>query len=140
MTEVCKPFTYACFTLSFLCHKDRLLNGYCFGFKQKFASYRLKKLKLYKNLSALYICDICRQQSEDGERNGSDDDDEEKPGKRVIGPRKKFEWDDKLRSVPWLTESPFFSSHVRYFFIMMMEYLLLFFFFCLGHCYVIWCG
>uniref|UniRef100_H3CGZ4 Ubinuclein middle domain-containing protein n=1 Tax=Tetraodon nigroviridis TaxID=99883 RepID=H3CGZ4_TETNG len=40
-----------------------------------------------------------KQQSEDGERNGSDDDDEEKPGKRVIGPRKKFEWDEKLRSL-----------------------------------------
>ncbi|XP_056136619.1 ubinuclein-2-like [Lampris incognitus] len=40
-----------------------------------------------------------KQQSEEGERNGSEDDDEEKPGKRVIGPRKKFVWDDKLRSL-----------------------------------------
>lgn len=38
-----------------------------------------------------------RQQIEDGEKNGSEDDDEEKPGKRVMGPRKKFIWDDKLR-------------------------------------------
>lgn len=42
---------------------------------------------------------LCRQQSEEGEKNGSEDDDEEKPGKRVMGPRKKFVWDDKLRSV-----------------------------------------
>lgn len=38
-----------------------------------------------------------RQQSEEGERNGSEEEDEEKPGKRVMGPRKKFVWDDKLR-------------------------------------------
>lgn len=38
-----------------------------------------------------------RQQSEEGEKNGSEDDDEEKPGKRIMGPRKKFVWDDKLR-------------------------------------------
>lgn len=42
---------------------------------------------------------VHRQQSEEGEKNGSEDDDEEKPGKRVMGPRKKFIWDDKLRSV-----------------------------------------
>lgn len=42
---------------------------------------------------------VHRQQSEEGEKNGSEDDDEEKPGKRVMGPRKKFLWDDKLRSV-----------------------------------------
>ncbi|XP_016373987.1 ubinuclein-2-like [Sinocyclocheilus rhinocerous] len=40
-----------------------------------------------------------KQQIEDGEKNGSEDDDEEKPGKRVIGPRKKFIWDDKLRTL-----------------------------------------
>lgn len=45
---------------------------------------------------------VCRQQSEEGEKNGSEDDDEEKPGKRVMGPRKKFIWDDKLRSVSLL--------------------------------------
>lgn len=39
----------------------------------------------------------CRQQSEEGDRNGSEEEDEEKPGKRVMGPRKKFVWDDKLR-------------------------------------------
>lgn len=42
-----------------------------------------------------------RQQSEEGEKNGSEDEDEEKPGKRVMGPRKKFVWDDKLRWVWW---------------------------------------
>lgn len=50
----------------------------------------------------LYLYDgllsVHRQQSEEGEKNGSEDDDEEKPGKRVMGPRKKFLWDDKLRS------------------------------------------
>ncbi|KAK7144290.1 hypothetical protein R3I94_010643 [Phoxinus phoxinus] len=40
-----------------------------------------------------------KQQIEDGEKNGSEDDDEEKPGKRVMGPRKKFIWDDKLRTL-----------------------------------------
>ncbi|XP_072318429.1 ubinuclein-1-like isoform X2 [Eucyclogobius newberryi] len=40
-----------------------------------------------------------KQQSEEGEKNGSDDEDEEKPGKRVMGPRKKFIWDDKLRAL-----------------------------------------
>lgn len=40
-----------------------------------------------------------KQQIEDGEKNGSEDDDEEKPGKRVMGPRKKFIWDDKLRAL-----------------------------------------
>lgn len=38
-----------------------------------------------------------RQQSEEGDKNGSEEEDEEKPGKRVMGPRKKFVWDDKLR-------------------------------------------
>ncbi|XP_059415009.1 ubinuclein-2-like isoform X2 [Carassius carassius] len=42
---------------------------------------------------------VTKQQTEDGDRNGSEDDDEEKPGKRVMGPRKKFVWDDKLRSL-----------------------------------------
>lgn len=40
---------------------------------------------------------MCRQQSEEGEKNGSEEEDEEKPGKRVMGPRKKFVWNDKLR-------------------------------------------
>lgn len=44
---------------------------------------------------------VHRQQSEEGEKNGSEEDDEEKPGKRVMGPRKKFVWDDKLRWVWW---------------------------------------
>nr|XP_020478680.1 ubinuclein-2-like isoform X2 [Monopterus albus] len=45
------------------------------------------------------IAKVAKQQSEEGEKNGSEDDDEEKPGKRVMGPRKKFIWDDKLRSL-----------------------------------------
>ncbi|XP_070703436.1 ubinuclein-2b isoform X2 [Pempheris klunzingeri] len=43
------------------------------------------------------IAKVAKQQSEEGEKNGSEDDDEEKPGKRVMGPRKKFVWDEKLR-------------------------------------------
>lgn len=46
-------------------------------------------------IDCVHVCH--RQQIEDGEKNGSEDDDEEKPGKRVMGPRKKFIWDDKLR-------------------------------------------
>nr|XP_061791938.1 ubinuclein-2-like [Nerophis lumbriciformis] len=42
---------------------------------------------------------VAKQQSEEGERNGSEEEDEEKPGKRVMGPRKKFVWDDKLRTL-----------------------------------------
>ncbi|XP_026076370.1 ubinuclein-2-like isoform X2 [Carassius auratus] len=42
---------------------------------------------------------VTKQQTEDGDRNGSEDDDDEKPGKRVMGPRKKFVWDDTLRSL-----------------------------------------
>ncbi|KAK2916928.1 hypothetical protein Q8A67_001302 [Cirrhinus molitorella] len=42
---------------------------------------------------------VAKQHTEDGDRNGSEDDDDEKPGKRVMGPRKKFLWDDKLRSL-----------------------------------------
>ncbi|KAJ8363457.1 hypothetical protein SKAU_G00122880 [Synaphobranchus kaupii] len=40
-----------------------------------------------------------KQQSEEGEKNGSEEEDEEKPGKRVMGPRKKFIWDDRLRTL-----------------------------------------
>uniref|UniRef100_A0A452FW31 Ubinuclein 2 n=1 Tax=Capra hircus TaxID=9925 RepID=A0A452FW31_CAPHI len=36
---------------------------------------------------------------EEREKNGSEEDDEEKPGKRVIGPRKKFHWDDTIRTL-----------------------------------------
>uniref|UniRef100_A0A673BMM7 Ubinuclein 2b n=1 Tax=Sphaeramia orbicularis TaxID=375764 RepID=A0A673BMM7_9TELE len=45
------------------------------------------------------IAKVAKQQSEEGEKNGSEEDDEEKPGKRVMGPRKKFVWDDKLRTL-----------------------------------------
>ncbi|XP_058877674.1 ubinuclein-2-like isoform X2 [Acipenser ruthenus] len=36
---------------------------------------------------------------EDRERNGSEDEDDEKPGKRVMGPRKKFHWDENIRAL-----------------------------------------
>ncbi|XP_059113565.1 ubinuclein-2 isoform X1 [Peromyscus eremicus] len=39
------------------------------------------------------------QTDEEREKNGSEDDDDEKPGKRVIGPRKKFHWDDTIRTL-----------------------------------------
>uniref|UniRef100_A0A8C9Z8H2 Ubinuclein 2a n=1 Tax=Sander lucioperca TaxID=283035 RepID=A0A8C9Z8H2_SANLU len=42
---------------------------------------------------------VAKQQSEEGDKNGSEEEDEEKPGKRVMGPRKKFVWDDKLRNL-----------------------------------------
>uniref|UniRef100_A0A096MCB4 Ubinuclein 2a n=1 Tax=Poecilia formosa TaxID=48698 RepID=A0A096MCB4_POEFO len=42
---------------------------------------------------------VAKQQSEEGDRNGSEEEDDEKPGKRVMGPRKKFIWDDKLRTL-----------------------------------------
>ncbi|XP_068607305.1 ubinuclein-2-like [Brachionichthys hirsutus] len=42
---------------------------------------------------------VAKQQSEEGEKNGSEEEDEEKPGKRVMGPRKKFVWDEKLRNL-----------------------------------------
>ncbi|XP_034043554.1 ubinuclein-2-like isoform X2 [Thalassophryne amazonica] len=38
-------------------------------------------------------------QSEEGDKNGSGEEDDEKPGKRVFGPRKKFFWDEKLRNL-----------------------------------------
>ncbi|XP_067293454.1 ubinuclein-2b, partial [Pseudorasbora parva] len=39
------------------------------------------------------------QHTEDCDRNGSEEEDDEKPGRRVMGPRKKFVWDDKLRTL-----------------------------------------
>ncbi|XP_051742673.1 ubinuclein-2b isoform X3 [Ctenopharyngodon idella] len=42
---------------------------------------------------------VAKQQNEDGDRNGSEEEDDEKPGRRVMGPRKKFVWDDKLRTL-----------------------------------------
>nr|XP_020016028.1 ubinuclein-2 isoform X2 [Castor canadensis] len=39
------------------------------------------------------------QTDEEREKNGSEEDDEERPGKRVIGPRKKFHWDDTIRTL-----------------------------------------
>lgn len=43
------------------------------------------------------VLDPSRQQPGEGEKNGSEEEDEGKPGKRMMGPRKKFVWDDKLR-------------------------------------------
>ncbi|KAK3508120.1 hypothetical protein QTP70_014682, partial [Hemibagrus guttatus] len=45
------------------------------------------------------LAKVAKQQSEEGEKNGSEEEDEERPGKRVMGPRKKFVWDDKLRAL-----------------------------------------
>ncbi|KPP75284.1 ubinuclein-2-like [Scleropages formosus] len=42
---------------------------------------------------------VAKQQSEEGEKNGLQEEDEEKPGRRMAGPRKKFVWDDKLRTL-----------------------------------------
>ncbi|OWK59339.1 Ubinuclein-2 [Lonchura striata] len=39
------------------------------------------------------------QAEDEREKNGSEEDDDEKPGKRVVGPRKKFHWDDTVRSL-----------------------------------------
>ncbi|XP_044157295.1 ubinuclein-2 isoform X1 [Bufo gargarizans] len=39
------------------------------------------------------------QADDDRERNPSEEEDEEKPGKRVMGPRKKFCWDDTIRNL-----------------------------------------
>ncbi|KAG8523325.1 Ubinuclein-2, partial [Galemys pyrenaicus] len=39
------------------------------------------------------------QTDEEREKNASEEDDDEKPGKRVIGPRKKFHWDDTIRTL-----------------------------------------
>lgn len=89
-------------------------------------------------MTVLYICVICRHQSEEGERNGSEDDDEEKPGKRVIGPRKKFAWDEKLRSVPWIMESASFASIFFNYNLYHSDGIFTYLFFVLGHCYVIW--
>ncbi|KAJ7992724.1 hypothetical protein DPEC_G00281640 [Dallia pectoralis] len=45
------------------------------------------------------IAKVAKQQSEEGDKNGSEEEDEDKPGKRVMGPRKKFVWDEKLRTL-----------------------------------------
>ncbi|KAG8556385.1 hypothetical protein GDO81_018051 [Engystomops pustulosus] len=39
------------------------------------------------------------QADDDRDRNPSEEEDEEKPGKRVMGPRKKFCWDDTIRNL-----------------------------------------
>ncbi|XP_048356861.1 ubinuclein-2 [Sphaerodactylus townsendi] len=39
------------------------------------------------------------QAEDEREKNGSEEEDDEKPGKRVAGPRKKFHWDDTVRSL-----------------------------------------
>ncbi|XP_048846834.1 ubinuclein-2-like isoform X2 [Brienomyrus brachyistius] len=40
-----------------------------------------------------------KQQSEELERNASEEEDEEKPGRKAAGLRKKFIWDDRLRTL-----------------------------------------
>ncbi|XP_053325023.1 ubinuclein-2 [Spea bombifrons] len=39
------------------------------------------------------------QGEEDRDKNPSEEEDDEKPGKRVMGPRKKFCWDDRIRNL-----------------------------------------
>ncbi|XP_054844059.1 ubinuclein-2 [Eublepharis macularius] len=39
------------------------------------------------------------QAEDERDKNGSEEEDDEKPGKRVAGPRKKFHWDDTVRSL-----------------------------------------
>ncbi|XP_030062977.1 ubinuclein-2 isoform X2 [Microcaecilia unicolor] len=39
------------------------------------------------------------QAEEEREKNGSEEDDDEKPGKRVMGPRKKFCWNETVRAL-----------------------------------------
>uniref|UniRef100_A0A8D0CAL6 Ubinuclein 2 n=1 Tax=Salvator merianae TaxID=96440 RepID=A0A8D0CAL6_SALMN len=39
------------------------------------------------------------QADDERDKNGSEEDDDEKPGKRVAGPRKKFRWDETVRSL-----------------------------------------
>ncbi|XP_060052644.1 ubinuclein-2 isoform X4 [Erinaceus europaeus] len=46
------------------------------------------------------------QADEEREKNGSEEDDDEKPGKRVIGPRKKFHWDDTIRAKKKVIPAP----------------------------------
>ncbi|XP_069927524.1 ubinuclein-2 isoform X11 [Oryctolagus cuniculus] len=46
------------------------------------------------------------QTDEEREKNGSEEDDDEKPGKRVLGPRKKFHWDDTIRAKKKVIPAP----------------------------------
>ncbi|XP_030886558.1 ubinuclein-2 [Leptonychotes weddellii] len=46
------------------------------------------------------------QTDEEREKNGSEEDDDEKPGKRVIGPRKKFHWNDTIRAKKKVIPAP----------------------------------
>ncbi|XP_070612113.1 ubinuclein-2 isoform X2 [Erythrolamprus reginae] len=39
------------------------------------------------------------QAEDERDKNGSEEEDDEKPGKRIAGPRKKFHWDETVRSL-----------------------------------------
>ncbi|XP_058045698.1 ubinuclein-2 isoform X2 [Ahaetulla prasina] len=39
------------------------------------------------------------QAEDERDKNGSEEDDDEKPGKRIAGPRKKFHWDETVRAL-----------------------------------------
>nr|XP_008120087.1 PREDICTED: ubinuclein-2 isoform X1 [Anolis carolinensis] len=39
------------------------------------------------------------QAEDERDKNGSEEDDDEKPGKRIAGPRKKFRWDETVRAL-----------------------------------------
>lgn len=97
---------------------------------------KLVRMNNWRDRCVFTVVCLCRQHTEDGDRNGSEEEDDEKPGRRVMGPRKKFVWDDKLR---WKSDV---SSHrsrmwwswdrpsVNAWCVCV----------CAGHCCVIWCG
>uniref|UniRef100_A0A4W3GR81 Ubinuclein 2 n=1 Tax=Callorhinchus milii TaxID=7868 RepID=A0A4W3GR81_CALMI len=89
------------YLVSFMpCSKDALMK-------------RLKKLHLNEQMDrtlALWCflrplfthwlaCVFRTVSEEERDKNGSEDEDEEKPGRRVTGPRKKFAWNDHVREL-----------------------------------------
>uniref|UniRef100_A0A673Z4Z4 Ubinuclein 2b n=1 Tax=Salmo trutta TaxID=8032 RepID=A0A673Z4Z4_SALTR len=88
--EVC---VYALKCLTFYVYDDRL-RAPLLKLKLAVCSVMPEQIARY-NMDC--IAKVAKQHSEGGEKNGSEEEDEEKPGKRVMGPRKKFVWDEKLR-------------------------------------------
>lgn len=46
------------------------------------------------------------QAEDERDKNGSEEEDDEKPGKRIAGPRKKFYWDETVRYDTVLFDTP----------------------------------
>lgn len=46
------------------------------------------------------------QAEDERDKNGSEEEDDEKPGKRIAGPRKKFHWDETVRCDTILFDTP----------------------------------